>query len=130
MELSKITRLFSRRSGSIRRRLLKWGLTLLGIALIANTLAGSLYTRKVVMREAAKLQTEIATRVALEIEDFIRRKVERLLDFSASTSLYEMGGKEQRLLVLLLLKNDRAFTEASIFDGDGEIGRGAGGERG
>ncbi|MBI3058153.1 MAG: cache domain-containing protein, partial [Deltaproteobacteria bacterium] len=50
---------------------------------------------------------------------FIRRKVERLLDFSASTSLYEMGGKEQRLLALLLLKNDRAFTDASILDGSG-----------
>ena len=119
MELSKITRLFSRRSGGIRRRLLKWGLALLGIALMANTLAGSLYTRKVIMREATKLQTEIASRVALEIEDFVRRKVERLLDFSASTSLYEMGGKEQRLLALLLLKNDRAFTEASILDGHG-----------
>ena len=97
MELSKITRLFSRRTGGIRRRLLKWGLALLGIALMANTLAGSLYTRKVIMREAAKLQTEIASRVALEIEDFVRRKVERLLDFSASTSLYEMGGKEQKI---------------------------------
>src|SRR3990167_570423 len=119
MNLSKITRLFSRRSGGIRRRLLKWGLTLLGIALIANTLAGSIYTRRLIKQDAAKLQNEIATRVALEIEDFIRRKVERLLDFSASTSLYEMGGKEQRLLVLLLLKNDRAFTEASILDGHG-----------
>src|SRR3990167_2219999 len=119
MELSKITRLFSRRSGGIRRRLLKWGLALLGIALMANTLAGSLYTRKVIMREAAKLQTEIASRVALEIEDFVRRKVERLLDFSASASLYEVGGKEQRLLALLLLKNDRAFTDASILDGSG-----------
>src|SRR3989338_5850083 len=119
MNLSKITRLFFRRSGGIRRRLLKWGLTLLGIALIANTLAGSIYTRRLIKQDAAKLQNEIATRVALEIEDFIRRKVERLLDFSASTSLYEMGGKEQRLLALLLLKNDRAFTEASILDGHG-----------
>jgi len=119
MELSKIARLFSRRSGGIRRRLLKWGLALLGIALIANTLAGSIYTRRLIKQDAAKLQTEIATRVALEIEDFIRRKAERLLDFSASTSLYEMGDKEQRLLALLLLKNDRAFTDASILDGSG-----------
>src|SRR3990172_3759693 len=119
MDLSKITRLFSRRTGGIRRRLLKWGLTLLGIALIANTLAGSIYTRRLIKQDAAKLQTEIATRVALEIEDFIRRKAERLLDFSASTSLYEMGDKEQRLLALLLLKNDRAFTDASILDGSG-----------
>ena len=116
---TKATRLFSRRGGGIRRRLLIWGLTLLGIALIGNTLAGSIYTRGLIRKEAAGLQTEIASRVALEIEEFVRRKVERLLDFSASASLYDLGGKEQRLLVLLLLKNDRAFTEAAILDGNG-----------
>ncbi|MBI2986240.1 MAG: GAF domain-containing protein [Deltaproteobacteria bacterium] len=119
LELGKITQLFSRRSGGIRRRLLIWGLTLLGIALIVNTLAGSMYTRRLIKREAAELQTEVASRVAREIEDFIRRKAERLLDFSASATLYELGGKEQRLLALLLLKNDRAFTDVSVLDGKG-----------
>ena len=117
--LSKITRLFSRRSGGIRQRLLIWGLTLLGIALIVNTLAVSIYARRLIRRDAAQLQSEIASRVALEIEEFIHRKVERLIDFSASASLYEIGGREQRLLILLLLKNDRAFTEAAVLDESG-----------
>jgi len=117
--LSRVGQLFSRHSGGIRRRLLIWGLTLLGIALIGNTLAGSIYTQRLIKQDAARLQGEIASRVALEIEEFIQRKVERLLDLSASAALYELGGQEQRLLALLLLKNDRAFTEASILDGNG-----------
>lgn len=116
--LKRIGGLFSGRSG-IRRRLLVWGLTLLGITLIVNTFAGSIYTRRLIRREAARLQSEVASRVALEIEDFLRRKVDRLADLVASAALYELGGKEQRLLVLLLLKNDRAFTEATILDAEG-----------
>ncbi|MBI2211362.1 MAG: GAF domain-containing protein [Deltaproteobacteria bacterium] len=116
--MKRLSGLFSGRSG-IRRRLLVWGLTLLGIALIVNTLAGSLYTRRMILQEAGRLQKEVASRVAFEIEEFIRRKVDRLADLSASAALYEVGGREQRLLVLLLLKNDRAFTEAAILNADG-----------
>ncbi|HUK40261.1 MAG TPA: hypothetical protein VLX11_04445, partial [Candidatus Acidoferrales bacterium] len=54
--------------GGLRRRLLLTGLSLLGAALILNTLAGSYYTRRLIMRTNAQLQGEIAVRVALEIE--------------------------------------------------------------
>lgn len=116
---NKAGKLFFRHGSGLRRRLLVWGLALLGIALVVNTLAGSIYTRRLIRQEAARLQTEVASRVALEIEEFLRRKVDRLADLSASAALYELGGKEQRLLVLLMLKNDKAFTEATILDAEG-----------
>ncbi|MBI2351974.1 MAG: HAMP domain-containing protein, partial [Deltaproteobacteria bacterium] len=119
MDWQKFTKLFHWKSGSIRRRLLTWGLTLFGLALIINTLAGSLYTRRLIKDGAGKLQREIASRVAEEIEDFVRRKVDRLSDFAGSASLHEMGSETQRLLALLLLKHDRAFTEVSILDDRG-----------
>ncbi|MBI3059800.1 MAG: GAF domain-containing protein, partial [Deltaproteobacteria bacterium] len=40
-------------------------------------------------------------------------------DFAGSASLHEMGSETQRLLALLLLKHDRAFTEVSILDDRG-----------
>ncbi|MBI2087372.1 MAG: GAF domain-containing protein [Deltaproteobacteria bacterium] len=119
MDWRKLTKLFHWKSGSIRRRLLTWGLTLFGLALIISTLAGSLYTRRLIKKEAAGLQKEIALRVAEEIEDFVRRKVDRLSDLAASASLDEMGSETQRLLALLLLKNDQAYTEVSILDDKG-----------
>lgn len=119
MDWRKLTKLFHWKSGSIRRRLLTWGLTLFGLVLIINTLAGSLYTRRLIKKEAAELQKEIALRVAEEIEDFVRREVDRLSDLAVSASLHEMGSETQRLLALLLLKNDRAFTEVSILDDKG-----------
>ena len=119
MDWRKLTKLFHWKSASIRRRLLTWGLTLFGPALIINTLAGSLYTRRLIKKEAAELQKEIALRVAEEIQDFVRRKVDRLSDLAASASLDEMGSETQRILALLLLKNDRAFTDVSILDDKG-----------
>jgi len=119
MGWKKVTALFSRHRGGIRRRLLWIGLFFLAFALLTNTVAGTLYTRAQIKKAAAELQTEVAFRVASEIEDFMGRKVERLLDLSTSASLHQLGSQEQRMLALLLLKNDNSFTEISILNDRG-----------
>lgn len=105
--------------GGLRRRLLVLGLTLLGTALVINTLAGSYYTRGLIKKETAELQGEVAARVAYEIEEFMESKITRLVDFSSSASFHGLGSEQQRLLAFLLLKNDRAFTELSVLDDQG-----------
>src|SRR3989304_2691142 len=75
MDLSKITRLFSRRTGGIRRRLLKWGLTLLGIALIANTLAGSIFTRRLIKNDRAFTEASILDGHGMEMLKISERSV-------------------------------------------------------
>ncbi len=107
------------RKGSIRRRLLWVGLLFLGIALLGNTIAGTFYTRSQIRKAAAQLQTEVASRVANEIASIIERKKERLLDLAVTLSAYQSGSDEQRLLALLLLKNDRAFTELAVLNDGG-----------
>jgi signal transduction histidine kinase/putative methionine-R-sulfoxide reductase with GAF domain len=108
-----------RRERGIRQRFLWVGLLFLGVALLANTLAGSLYTRTQINKATAKLQTEVASRVANEIADIIERKKERLSDLAVSASLYPLGSEEQKLLALLLLKNDRPSTSLTILDNQG-----------
>jgi signal transduction histidine kinase/putative methionine-R-sulfoxide reductase with GAF domain len=107
------------RGGGIRHRLLWTGLLFLGVALLANTIAGTLYTRAQIKKAAAQLQTEVASKVANQIADIIERKLERLSDLAVSLSLYEFGSEEQRLLALLLLKNDRPSTTLSILNAQG-----------
>jgi signal transduction histidine kinase/putative methionine-R-sulfoxide reductase with GAF domain len=119
MQWKKTAELFVWRGGGIRRRLLGIGLLLLGIALLANTIAGSLYTRWQIRKAAVQLQTEVASKVANEIAAIIERETERLSDLAVSLSLYEFGSEGQRLLALLLLKNDRAFTSIAILDNEG-----------
>jgi signal transduction histidine kinase len=110
----KLTDFF--RHGGLRRRLLTLGLTLLGTALVINTLAGSYYTQKLIQRDATVLQREIAGRIAFEIDEFMEAKITRLSDYSAAASFYGLGSEEQRVLGLLLLRNDRAFTELSLLN--------------
>ncbi|MGH7825909.1 MAG: GAF domain-containing protein [Candidatus Binatia bacterium] len=105
--------------GGVRRRLLILGLTFLGVALVINTLAGTYYTRSLIKRNAVELQKEIAGRLSYEIEEFMESKKKRLVDFATSASLHGLGSDEQRLLALLLLKNDGAFTGLAVLDGDG-----------
>lgn len=105
--------------GGIRRRLLLSGLIFLAAALLTNTLAGALYTRHVIRRDAAELQAEIASRLAQEIADFIEGKVQRVATLSTLLSIYGLGNEEQRLFALLLLKNDASFTEVSILNRQG-----------
>lgn len=118
MEGTRISRLFSGRRGSIRRRLLAWGLSLLGVSLVVNTLAGTIYTRRQIERSTSALQAEMASLTARRIHSLIQHKLERLQDTAVSMSLYPVGSEEQRLLGLLLLKNDRSFTELSVVDAD------------
>jgi signal transduction histidine kinase len=106
--------------GTIRRRLMAWGLALLGTALVMNTVAGSLYTRREIHDATAELQAEVAMRTARRVQSFMLRKIERLQDAAVAMTLYSLGGEEQKLLGMLLLKNDRAFTELAILDAKGE----------
>src|ERR671913_1137745 len=105
--------------GGIRRRLMLFGLILLGAVLALSTFAGSSYTRKQIYEASAALQTEIASATARHIHHFMTRKVERLRDAGVFMSRYPIGSEEQRLMGLLLLKNDPAFRQISIIDGQG-----------
>jgi signal transduction histidine kinase len=105
--------------GGIRRRLLMWGLSLFGIALTVVVVAGYSYTVSQIKRDAAQLQTEIASVAADRIRTFVQRKIERFSDTADAVSLYQLGSKEQQLLAALLVKNDNSFTDASIIDAQG-----------
>src|SRR5689334_13122025 len=89
--------------GGIGYRLLWMGLLFLGIALLVNTIAGSLYTRRQIKRAAVHLQTEVASKVADQIADIMDRKTERIMDLAVSLSLYAPGAEGQRLLAQLLV---------------------------
>jgi signal transduction histidine kinase len=105
--------------GGIRRRLLLWGLSLLSIGLTVVVLTGYYYTLGLIKRNAADLQSEIASVTADRIHSFVRRKIERFSDTANAVSLYPLGSKEQQLLLDLLSRNDGSFTEASIMDARG-----------
>ena len=119
MEWKRARDLFVWRKGGIRRRLLWTGLLFLGIALVGNTIAGTFYTRSQIRKAAAQLQAEVASRVADDIADIIERKKERLSDLATTLSTHPSGADEQRLLALLLLKNDRSFTELTVLSDGG-----------
>jgi signal transduction histidine kinase len=105
--------------GGIRRRLLIWGLSLFGLALIIVVVAGYSYTVRQIKRDAAELQGELASVTAESIHNFVRRKIERFSDNADAVSLYPLGSKEQQFLIRLLVKNDSSFTDASIIDARG-----------
>src|SRR5438093_11133732 len=90
----KIARV-SFRGGGIRRRLLMWGLSLFGIALTVVVVVGYSYTVSQIERDAAELQTEIASVTADRIHTFVQRKIERFSDTADAASLYQLGSKEQ-----------------------------------
>lgn len=117
--MGKVRNLFQSVMKGLRWRLLWVGLLFLGAALLTNTLAGFFYTRAIIRRSAGEVQSEVARRVAGEIEEFIRRKQERLLDLAASLNLYESGSREQRLLALLLLSNDASISDLAILNRKG-----------
>ena len=105
--------------GGIRRRLLVWGLSLFGLALLVVVIAGYSYMARQIRQDAAALQSELASLTAEQVRNFVRRKIERFSDNAAALSLYELGSKEQQLLLGLLVKNDNSFTDASIINSDG-----------
>ena len=111
---------FSLFKASIRRRLMAWALALLGAALVLNTVAGSIFTDRMIRESSAELQREMASLTARRIHALMLRKIERLQDAAVAMTLHPLGANEQKLLGLLLLKNDRAFTELAILDDRGQ----------
>ena len=107
------------RGGGIRRRLMAWGLSLFGLALLVVVVAGYFYMARQIRQDAAALQSELASVTGERVHNFVRRKIERFSDNAAALSLYSLGSKEQRLLLGLLVKNDSSFTEASIINSQG-----------
>ena len=107
------------RGGGIRRRLLMWGLSLFGIALLIVVVAAYSYTAKQIRQDTAALQSELALVTAEQVRTFVRRKIERFSDNANALNLYELGSKEQQLLLGLLVKNDSSFAHASIMNSQG-----------
>jgi two-component system, NtrC family, sensor kinase len=107
------------RGGGIRRRLMAWGLSLFGIALLVVVVAGYSYMARQIRQDAAALQSELASVTGERVRNFVRRKIERFSDNAAALSLYSLGSKEQRLLLGLLVKNDSSFADASIINSQG-----------
>jgi signal transduction histidine kinase len=119
MSWKRAVDLLTWRGGGIRHRLLWTGLLFLGVALLGNTIAGTLYTRAQIKKTTAQLQMEVASKVANEIADLVERKQERLSDLAVSLNLYDFGSEPQQLLALLLLKNDRPSTSIAILNDRG-----------
>jgi len=96
-----------------------WGLALLGTSLVLSTIAGSIFTHQQIEESTSELQLEIATTTARHIHSFIAHKIERLNDAAANMSVYPLGSNDQRMMALLLLKNDPNIMELAILDGEG-----------
>jgi len=96
-----------------------WGLALLGTSLVLSTIAGSIFTHQQIEESTSELQLEIATTTARHIHSFITHKIERLNDAAANMSVYPLGSNDQRIMALLLLKNDPNIMELTILDGEG-----------
>src|SRR5438128_12658469 len=107
------------RGGGIRRRLMAWGLSIFGLALLVVVVAGYFYMARQIRQDAAALQSELASVTGERIRNFVRRKIERFSDNADALSFYPLGRKEQQLLLRLLVKNDNSFTDASIMDARG-----------
>jgi signal transduction histidine kinase len=107
------------RRGRIQHRLMAWGLSLLAVALLINTFAGSLYTRHKLREDTERLQTEVALFAANRMQTVLARRVERLEDASAVMMLSPLGGEQQRQLGRLLLKNDDSISEVAILNAEG-----------
>src|SRR5215471_4566012 len=63
------------RGKGIRRRLLFWGLSLFGLALFTIIVAGYLYMVQQIRQDAA-LQSELSLATAVQIRNFVKRKIE------------------------------------------------------
>ena len=107
------------RRGRIQRRLMAWGLSLLALALLLNTFAGSLYTHHAMRESTARLQAEVALFTAQRMQTFLRREIERLENAGAAMMVFSVGGVEQRRLAGLLLKNDGSIEEIEVINAQG-----------
>jgi hypothetical protein len=107
------------RMGHIERRLMAWGLSLLALALLINTFAGSLYTHHAMRESTARLQGEVALFTAVRMQTFLRREIERLENAGAAMMVFSVGGEQQRRLASLLLKNDGSIEEIAVINSQG-----------
>lgn len=81
-----------------------WGLSLLALAPLINTFAGSLYTHHAMRESTARPQAEVALFTALRMRTFLRREIERLENAGAAMMVFSVGGEQQRRVASLLLK--------------------------
>ncbi len=109
------------RRGRIQHRLMVWGLGLLALALLINTLAGSLYTRRGMLESTARSQNEVALFTALRMQTFLRREIEGLKVIGAAMMLFPFGGEQQRRLANSLLQNGGSLEEIVIIDRFGQM---------
>ena len=96
-----------------------WGLSLLALALLINTFAGSLYTHHAMRESTARLQAEVALFTAVRMQTFLRREIERLENAGAAMMVFSVGGEQQRRLASLLLKNDGSIEEVAVINAQG-----------
>ena len=82
-----------------------WGLSLLSLALLINTFAGSLYTRQHMRESTAHRQAAVALFTARHMNSYLSREIKRLEDVAAALMMFPFGGEEQRRLAQLLLEN-------------------------
>ena len=106
-------------SRHIERRLMAWGLSLLALALLINTFAGSLYTHHAMRESTARLQAEVALFTAVRMQTFLRREIERLETAGAAMMVFSAGGEQQRRLASLFLKNDGSIEEIAVTNAQG-----------
>ena len=105
--------------GRIQRRLMAWGLSLLALALLVNTFAGSLYTRRAMRESTARLQAEVASFTALRMQRFLRGEIERLENAGVAMMVFSIGGIEQRRLAALLLKDQGSIEAVAVINDRG-----------
>jgi signal transduction histidine kinase len=109
------------RAGRIQRRLMVWGLSLLSLALVINTFAGSFYTRQRMRESTARRQAAVALFTARHMQSFLSREIKRLQDGGAAMMMFPFGGKEQRGLAQLILENGQFIEEVTILDRAGAV---------
>jgi len=97
-----------------------WGLGLLALALVLNTVSGFIYTRTQLLRGKAELHSEVAATTARRIADVVRWNLQQLDTLSTNMATHVLGSKEQETLARLLLKHDPAFVEVAMVDREGE----------
>src|SRR5258705_11830968 len=100
--VSKLSAMF--RPG-IRRSLVLWAVGLFGIALGLTTFMGETYMRRQIQRSTGVMQKEVASLTARHVQSYIMLKTQRLRDAATNLSLHTLGGKEQKIIISLLVKN-------------------------
>jgi Leu/Phe-tRNA-protein transferase len=101
----------------IRRSLVLWGLGLFGIVLGLKTFIGETYMRRQIERSTGVMQKEVANLTARHVQAYIALKTQRLRDAATNLSLHTLGGKEQRIILSLLVKNDQSSLMKKDWNG-------------